>query len=184
MFANSTNTLEFHIQGWPRVALTADLRIDLSELPPVAEAPLHILKRLSAQAVFENINLAEETRLYQKFQVETGKCAYVRGMSLKPSDDVLASLYIVIPEGVPNGTYRVAVTQVVNDLEMGRVSRILAVGQHPFLANRRSGEVHIASCVWAKKVGRGNKVAYQELEHAIKHGYNGCHSCLTDFDTG
>jgi hypothetical protein len=181
MFANSTNTLEFHIQGWPRVALNADLMVDLAELPPGTEATLRILKRLSGPATLENMSLAEETQLYQRLQVETGKCAYVRGMDLKPSDDVEASLYIVIPEGVPDGTYRVAVAQIVDGLEMGRVSRVLAVGQYPFLANRNSNEVHVATCAWAKLVGQRNKVAYQDLERALKHGYDGCHFCLTEY---
>jgi len=181
VFANSTNTLEFHIQGWPRIALMADLMVDLSELPPGTDVTLRILKRLSAPATLENMSLTEETQLYQRLQVETGEYAYLRGMDLNPSDDVQASLYIVIPEGVPDGTYRIAVAQIVDGLEMGRVSRVLAVGQHPFLGNKNSNEVHIATCSWAKLVGRQNKVAYQDLERAFKHGYDGCHYCLTEY---
>jgi hypothetical protein len=181
MFANSTNSIEFHIQGWPRVSLDADLMVDLSELPSNAEVTLRILKRLSGSATLEDMNMAEETQLYQKLNVKAGKCAYLRGMDLRPSDDVVASLYIVIPDSIPDGVFRIAVAQIVDGLEMGRVTRILAVGKHPFLANRNTMEVHDASCKWAKKVSWKNKKAYQEKERAFKHGYDGCHYCLPEF---
>ncbi len=66
---------------------------------------------------------------------------------------------------------------------MGRVTRLLAVGEHPYLGNRRSKEIHIPSCKWAKVMSPGNRVAYKDLERAIKHGYNGCHFCLSEYDT-
>ncbi len=181
VFANSVSNLEFHIQGWPRVSLRADLIIDLSELPPEIEVMLRILKRLNEQAIAENMVLREESSMYQKFQVEAGKKAYLHGMTLKPSDDVQASLSITIPEDTPDGGYRLSIAQRVDKQEMGRVTRVLAVGQHPFLANRRSHEVHLADCNWARQVGGRNKVAYQNLERALRHGYDGCHFCLTEY---
>lgn len=183
MFANSVNSLEFHIQGWPKVKLSADLLVDLSELPAAIEAKLRILKRLSAPASLEHMQLVEESQRYQKLQVQSGTRAYLRGMDLRPSDDAQAWLEVVIPAGFPNGVYRLGVAQIVDGREMGRVTRVLAVGDYPFLANSNSKEVHVATCDWAHKVGPGHKVAYKDLERALKHGYNGCRYCLPEYST-
>lgn len=182
-FANSVNSLDFHIQGWPKIKLSADLLIDLSALPSSMDARLRILKRLSASASLENVQLVEETERYQKFRIESGTRAYLRGINLKPSDDTQAWLDITIPEGFPNGAYRLGVAQIVDGREMGRVTRVLAVGDYPFLANSNSREVHIPGCTWAKAVGPSHKVAYKDIERALKHGYNGCRYCLPEYST-
>jgi hypothetical protein len=183
VFANSVNSLEFHIQGWPRIKLSADLLIDLSAVPTEMETRLRILKRLSAPASLENMELVEESERYQNFQVQSGTCAYLCGIALKPSDDTQAWLEVVIPEDFPNGVYRLGVAQIVDGREMGRVTRVLAVGDYPFLANSNSEEVHVATCVWAHAVGPSHKVAYKDLEHALNHGYNGCRYCLPEYST-
>lgn len=180
-FANSTNTLEFHIQGWPREAIHADLLVDLSGLPDTVEATLRMLKRLSEPSDLKNLERLEETARYETLRVEPATMAYVRGMPLKPSDNVLASLTLTIPPEVADGFYRFAVASSIEGREMGRVSRVVAVGEHPFLANRNTHEVHIPTCRWAKAVAPKNREAYKELEEAMRHGYDGCHYCLTEF---
>ena len=182
-FANSMNSLEFHIQGWPRTRLSADLLIDLSEMLREMEVRLRILKRLSATATLENMQLEEESQRYQKFRVDGGARGFLHGMDLKPSDDTQAWLEVVVPEGIPDGAYRLGVAQIVDGLEMGRVTRVLAVGDYKFLANSNSKEVHVPECVWAHRVAPKNKVAYSDLDRALKHGYNGCHYCLPEFST-
>ncbi len=182
-FANSVNTLEFHIQGWPGTGLTGDLLIDLATLPTTMGAKLRILKRLSAPAVREHLQLVEETDRYQKFEVESGTRAYLRGVALKPSDDTQAWLEVTVPAGTPDGAYRLSVAQIVDDREMGRVTRVLAVGDYPFLANTNSGEVHLAMCVWAQRVGPHHKLAYGAVERALQHDFNGCHYCLPEYST-
>ena len=183
LFADSMNSLEFHIQGWPKTKLSADLLVDLSELPVAIEAKLRILKRLSAPASLEHMQLEMASQRYQKLRVQSGTRAYLRGMDLRPSDDTQAWLEVVIPAGFPNGVYRLGVAQIVDGREMGRVTRVLAVGDYPFLANSNSKEVHVATCDWANKVGLGHKVAYKDLERALEHGYNGCRYCLPEYST-
>jgi len=39
----------------------------------------------------------------------------------------------------------------------------------------------VATCDWAAKTSRRNKEAYQDLERALKHGYDGCRFCLPEY---
>jgi hypothetical protein len=183
-FVNSVTNLEFAIQGWPKVKMSADLAIDLSRLPKYMTAKLRILKRLSAGARIENATLDSENSLYQKFTLVPGKQAFIRKMDLRPSDKCQVYLEITIPDTAKDGDYRMSVSQLVDGREMGRVTRMLSVGDYPFMANRRTLEVHVPDCEWAQKTGRRNKVAYDSVEHALKHGYNGCAYCLPEYDTG
>jgi len=183
-FANSVASLEFAIQGWPKIKLSADLAIDLSNLPEYMTAKLRILKRLSATAKTENATLVAESSRYQQFGLAPGKQAFLRGMNLKPSDSCQAYLEITIPDKAEDGNYRLYVAQLVDGKEMGRVTRMLAIGDYPFMANRRTLEVHVPGCEWAAKTSGRNKIAYDSIERAIKHGYNGCAYCLPEYNTG
>jgi zinc metalloprotease ZmpB len=71
--------------------------------------------------------------------------------------------------------------EIVDGKEVGRVTRMLAIGQYPYMGNSRTSEVHLANCEWAAKISRGNKEAYQDLECALKHGYDGCRFCLPEY---
>ena len=185
VFVNSAANLEFAIQGWPKIKLSADLAIDLSELPTYMTAKLRILKRLSSTAKTENAMLVTtESSLYQQFELVPGKQAFLRGMNLKPSDKCQAYLDITIPDKAKDVDYRLSVAQLVDGKEMGRVTRMLAVGDYPFLANRRTLEVHVPNCEWAAKTSARNKVAYDSIDRALKHGYNGCAYCLPEYNTG
>lgn len=184
MFKNSTQKLTFHLQGWPKVKLSADLLVDLSGLPPAVQVKLKLIKRLSQGATLENMALSKTTQLYQTFSVESGKKAYLRGLPLRASDDTQAELEFTVPVSVDDGQYRLGVAQIVDGMEMGRVTLALLVGDYPFMANRNSLEVHAANCQWAKKIGRRNKLAYQTVEKALQHGFNGCAFCLPQYNTG
>ncbi len=183
VFKDAITNFAFHIQGWTGKRIKSDLEIDLSELPLDVEVRLRIIKRLSGPAEKFNMNVIDQTRLYQKLQVEVGGKAYLKDMRLRASDDTQASLEFVIPEGIQDGAYRISVSQRVDEQELGRVTRVIAVGEHPFLGNRNSRELHVASCSWAHATGRRNRVAYQTVERALKHGYNGCYYCLREFNT-
>jgi hypothetical protein len=184
VFANSVANLEFAIQGWPKINLSADLAIDLSKLPKYMTAKLRILKRLSSSAKTENATLVTESSLYQKFELVPGKKAFLHGMNLKPSDKCQAYVEITIPDTAKDGNYRLSVAQLVDGKEMGRVTRMLAVGDYPYMANRRTLEVHVPDCEWAAKTSGRNKVAYESIERALNHGYNGCAYCLPEYNTG
>lgn len=184
VFAGGYQRFEFHIQGWPRVSLASDLELDLTGLPATTQAELRILKRLTAGAVPEGMSKKQETKNYTLFEVASGGKAALRKMPLKPSDDSLATLHITLPGDVPDGAYEVSARQMVNGQEMGTVSKRILVGDYPYAANRGSGELHVANCEWARIMSPRNKVAYRELDLALKHGYNGCRYCLPEHNTG
>jgi hypothetical protein len=48
----------------------------------------------------------------------------------------------------------------------------------PFVANMDSGEVHLRSCEYGRRIRGENKVWYCDLETAFRHGYDGCYYCL------
>ncbi len=183
IFKDSLTNMSFAIQGWPRVKLSADLMIDLSQLPGNMQVTLRILKRLSATATLENAQLIKDSATHQKFGLIAGKQTYLRGMNLKASDNCQATLEIIAPPQVADGNYRLAAAEFIDGKEMGRVTRLLAVGDHPFMGNSRTLEVHLANCEWAAKTSKRNKVAYQGVERALKQGYNGCRFCLPEYDT-
>jgi len=181
IFKNSLTNMSFSIQGWPKIKLSADLMIDLSQLPSDMQVTLRILKRLSSSASLENAKLVKDSATYQKFQLIAGKQAFLREMNLKTSDICQATLEIITPQQISDGNYRLAVAELIDGKEMGRVTRMLAVGEYPYMGNRRTREVHVANCDWAAKTNRRNKEAYQNLERALKHGYDGCRFCLPEY---
>lgn len=178
---NSLTSMGFSIQGWPKIKLSADLMVDLSQLPSEMQVTLRILKRLSSSASLENATLVKDSATHQKFQLIAGKQAFLRGMNLKTSDINQATLEIITPQQIPDGNYRLAVAEIIDGKEMGRVTRLLALGEYPYLGNRRTHEVHAANCDWAAKISRRNKEVYQNLERALKHGYDGCRFCLPEY---
>lgn len=184
MFAGTMNSMTFHIQGWPQIHLQSDLRIDLAELPSNAEITLRILRRLTEGAILEGLELLEESTLYRKYIVTPGTQPCLRNMNLKPSDNSQATLQFVLPDSIADGGYRVSVAQIVEGAEVGRIAQLLVVGDHPFVANTNSREVHLPGCVWVKRMSKANMVAYDKMERAIGRGYNGCHYCLPEYDTG
>jgi len=128
VFANSVTNLQFAIQGWPRVKLSADLAIDLSSLPKNMTANIRLLKRLSATAKTENATLIKDTLLYMTYKLLPGKQAFFRKMDLKTSDKCQAFLEITIPDNAKDGDYRLSAAQLIDGKEVGRVSQMLSVG--------------------------------------------------------
>jgi hypothetical protein len=183
MFANSVNSMNFVIQGWPRKRVSADLLIDLTELPSEMAVTLRILKRLSTSAAPENAALVEETDEFQRFELATGTQARLNHISLQMSDCTQATLEITVPAGAADGFYRVAAAEIIDGKQMGRVTRMLAVGQHPFMGNQNTLELHKSTCEWTDKISAHHKVAYQDLDRAIRRGFNGCRYCLPEYST-
>jgi murein tripeptide amidase MpaA len=184
MFSGSVQRFAFQVQGWPRIAYLSDLEIDLSNLPRNVQVELQILKRLTEGTKAEHLSKTKETKLYSHYKATPPERVALRNMPLKTSDNSQATVYITLPEDIPDGAYDFSVLQKIEGKEMGRVTKRILVGEHPYVANRNSGEVHIANCEWVKKMSSRNKIAYRELELALKHGYNGCYYCLPEFDTG
>ncbi|MFC1864985.1 peptidase C13 family protein, partial [Chloroflexota bacterium] len=184
MFSGSVNTLDFHVQGWSGNDIYSDLKINLASLPASTEVNLKILKRLCVEASTDGLTKTDESILYNKYRVSSGGVSILRNIKLKSREDCIATLEFILPDSIPDGGYEVSVTQVVNNLEMGQITQLLAVGDHPFVANINTGELHNNTCQWVQKMSSRNKVAYKELSRAIKHNYNGCRYCLPAYDTG
>lgn len=45
-------------------------------------------------------------------------------------------------------------------------------------------EVHVSNCEWAARVSRRHRISYNDLQDALKRGYNGCAYCLPEDNTG
>ena len=180
---HSAYQVDFQIQGWPKQKLSSDLMIDVASLPPDFNVNFRILKRLTKGAILENMSLFEETELYRVFELKPGNVSQLKNMSLKSSENSQASLMFIIPEGASDGRYRVSLAQIVDGREMGRVTRMIAVGKYPFIANSYTKEVHVSDCDWAAKIGLNHKVAFNNVDSAIRHGYNDCRFCLPEYST-
>ncbi len=183
MIEGGTMSLIFHIQGWPTEPILSDLVLDFEEFPSETEVTLRILRRLTEDSTFEEISLLNESLLYRQYQINANTTASIRNLNLNSGDDTIASLSIVLPENIVDGSYSFAITQLVNSLEMGRITNMFVVGDHPFIANRNLREIHKSTCKYVEKIKNINKVAYSSIDRGISHGYNGCYYCLPEFDT-
>jgi hypothetical protein len=92
-------------------------------------------------------------------------------------------LVISIPEKAEDGNYRISVAQVVDRREMGRVTRMIAIGQYPFTGNSNTRELHIPGCNWTARISPWHRVPYDSVDRAIKQGYSGCQFCLPEYST-
>lgn len=184
MFAGGYSRVEFRVQGWPRRHHRGDLELELSALPAGVQAELRLLKRLLVGATTERMTKVDETTRYAKLEVKSGHRCAIRSMPLEPSDNTEVVLTLILTDDQPDGAYDLFVRQLIDGREMGRVTRRIAIGDHPYTANRRTGEVHRSDCDWVRKMSPVNKKPYSDPARAVGHGYNGCHYCLPEIDTG
>lgn len=145
---------------------------------------LRLLKRLVEGSAIQGMMKTKETENYAVFDVSPHGLAAIRNMQLKTSDRSQARLTITLDSSIPDGGYRVHALQKVEGKEVGRVTKFLLVGEYPYVANLNSDEVHLANCVWVRKMNPRHRSAYNDLQLARKHGYNGCRYCLPEIDTG
>lgn len=52
-----------------------------------------------------------------------------------------------------------------------------------YIGNSNTREIHLPKCEWILKIQNEHLIAFDSIETAIAHGYNGCHYCLNDYDT-
>jgi len=183
LFAGGYARVEFQIQGWPRHAMKGDLEINLSALPAGMDAEFRLVRRLVQGASLEGMVKIAESKLYSKLKPAAGAVSAIRMMPLLPSDNTEGILQLTVSEDIPDGVYDISIRQLVDGAELGRITRRLALGRHPFTANRNTGEIHISNCQWIGKMSGRNKVAYLETDLAIRHGFNGCRYCLPELST-
>jgi len=95
---------------------------------------------------------------------------------------------VKLPAGArPGEVYPVMIEQRVNGQTTGRVSLVArTVGTPAYIANSNpeSLELHLPTCKWAKKISGRHKVPYDDLELALRRGYNGCRYCLPQYNKG
>jgi len=56
--------------------------------------------------------------------------------------------------------------------------------QLPFIGNKRTKELHQATCRWVRLMNLNNIRFFETVQGALNQGYNGCAYCLREFDTG
>jgi hypothetical protein len=172
------------IEGWPRIAYVSDLEVDLSTLPSGCEVSLRVLSRLADGAKLERMAKRGTSGYHTLFDVRPRGRAALRGMSLKTSDKSQALLTLTVPQGAASGAYQLSVRQLVGGKEMGRIIKRVIIGDHPYMANAKTREIHVVNCDWAQKIGPSHRVAYRDVESALRSGYNGCCFCLPEYDQG
>jgi hypothetical protein len=184
---NSIKALDFYIAGKQGESAFADLHIDRSGLPAAGKVRLKIPSRYLKDS--HAVNLAKS------WESEGGKLCIVEVTSagtaslshvhLESRENTLVHLEVTMPPTFkPGDVYPVSVEQYTNGQPTGRVTLVARmVGTPAYLANRNSGEIHYPNCEWSKKISHRNVVPFQDLDLALKRGYNGCRFCLPKFST-
>ena len=115
-----------------------------------------------------------------RLEVTSGASGTLDGIRLKRSENTLARLEVDLPaQAAPGDIYPIYVEQKVNGTVTGRVTLVARMAGSPaFIANRTSGEIHLPNCKWVRLMSRRNKTPFDDLDTAIRRGYNGCRFCL------
>ncbi len=188
MLPDTTTTMEFYVGGVAGASSVGDLHIDRSGLPAGGSVKLKIPSRYLEDSTVVNLQEVwrSEGGRVCRVEVTSNDTADLNGISLKPGENTLARLEVTLPEDAVDGdVYPVFVEQRVNGNLTGRVTLMArTVGTPAYIANRRSRELHLPNCEWVKKMSPWNKIPYDDLDAALRRGYNGCRFCLPDYDTG
>jgi len=185
--ADTTTSMEFYIAGVKNASSIADIYVDRSALPSGGKAKLKVPARYLKDVSVAGMEKVWESDGHKvcRMEVTSGTAGSMKGIKLKASENTLATLEVDLPaDAAPGDVYPVFVEQKVNGTVTGRVTLVARmVGTPAFIANRSSGELHLPNCDWVKKMSRGNKTPYDNLDLAIRRGYNGCRFCLPDYHT-
>ena len=189
LLANSTTSAEFYVAGIPGLSIGA-LYIDCSSAPTGGEVRLKIPTRYLEGATSVGLNKVWESEggMVSQVSLLTGASASLTGIKLKSKENTLVQIEVKLPVGArPGEVYPVSIEQRVNGRTTGRVSLVARiVGTPAYIANSNpdSLELHLPNCPWAKKISGRHKVPFDDLQLALRRGYNGCHFCLPEYDQG
>ena len=189
MLPDTESGMEFYVAGIEGASSTADLHIDGSALPAGGTVKLKVPSRFLEDSTMVNLHVVWESEggLISQVEVTSDKTADIMGISLKPNENTLVRLEVTLPEDARDGdVYPIFVEQKVNGIFTGRVTLVArAVGAPAYIANcnPRSRELHLANCFWVGKMLKGHKVPYDDLEAALRRGYDGCRFCLPEYHT-
>jgi|WetSurSiteA1Bulk_404760.scaffolds.fasta_scaffold03274_1 hypothetical protein len=185
---DSTSSAEFYMAGIPGPS-TGELYIDSKSGPSGGEVSLTIPSRYLEGATAIGLTKIWESEHGQvsKVALPTGTYASLTRIKLKSKENTLIRIEVKLPKGARSGdVYPVFVEQRANGKTTGRVNLVArVVGTPAYIANSNpeSLELHLLNCPWAKKISGRHKIPYDNLELALKRGYNGCKFCLPEYST-
>ena len=120
-----------------------------------------------------------------RVQVTSDQTADLSNIRLQSRENTLVTLEVALPpDAVAGELYTVFVEQRINGAVRSRVTlEARTVGTPVYKANRNpsSLEIHKTDCYWAKRISGSHVVPYDNLELAIRRGFNGCRYCLPDY---
>lgn len=64
-----------------------------------------------------------------------------------------------------------------------REDQVLEEEEPPLIGNKNTKELHEEDCAHVDRMNDENKLEFSSLQEAITRGYNGCHFCLSAYDT-
>jgi subtilisin family serine protease len=187
--SDSTTSAEFYVAGIPGASIGA-LYMDSSSAPAGGEVRLKIPTRYLDGASAAGLNKVWESEggLVCQLALPTGTSASLTGIKLKSKENTQIRIEVQLPASARAGdTYPVSVEQRVNGQVTGRVTLVARINGTPaYIANRNpdSLEIHVPNCQWAKKISGPHKVPYDDIQLALKRGYNGCRFCLPEYNNG
>jgi hypothetical protein len=190
MLPNTETATEFYIAGIKGASSRADLIIDRSALPAGGNVQLKIPSRYLMGASLIGLGQVwqSEGGLTCRVAMTTDKTASLNSIMLKPNENTLVRLEVTLPPtAVVGEVYPISVEQRVNGQTTGRVTLVARmVGTPAYIANRNpeSREIHLANCQWVAKIAPSHKVPYDDLDLALRRGYNGCRFCLPEYNAG
>lgn len=185
--SDSTTSAEFYVAGISGNSVGA-LYIDSSSAPVGGEIILKIPVRYLDGASASGLNKVWESEggLVCRVALPTGNTASLTGIKLKSRENTQVRIEVQLPASARAGdTYPVSVEQWVNGQTTGRVTLVARIkGTPAYIANRnpKSLEIHVPNCQWAKKISGHHKVPFDDLQLALKRGYNGCRFCLPEYN--
>lgn len=179
---------EFYVAGDVGHSVTANLLIDGSSLPQGGSVSIRVPARWLRSMEMRNVEqiLKTERGRYRRLRVTGSLTGSIRGIKLLPGENTLVRLEVVLPESAQHGEiFPVYCDQWVNGQHRGRVNVLARMAGTPaYIGNRNSLELHVADCKWAAKMNQKNKMPFNDLELAIRRGFNGCRFCLPEKDRG
>jgi subtilisin family serine protease len=187
--SDSTTSADFYVAGIPGASIAA-LYIDCTSAPAGGEVKLKIPTRYLDRASIVGLTKVwdSEGGLVCQVALPTGTSASLTGIKLKSRENTSVRIEVKLPLGARAGdVYPVSVEQRVNGTTTGRVNLVARImGTPAYIANCNpdSLEIHLPNCQWAKKISGPHKVPYDDLQLALRRGYNGCHFCLPDYNKG
>jgi len=177
--------MDFQVNSLKNTSEDNHLEFDLSKLPNGVKSEIRILKRIGSSASKNNLKLIQESKLYQTFEgINNKQILSFKNLKLKSKEETKVRLKLIFPDNMPDGAYDINVRQLKENTEFGRVTRRINIGDFPFLANKRTNELHKANCPWVPKMSNRNKKPFNKMETGLRQGFDGCHTCLIEFDNG